>query len=107
MKSTNIIQPKQLNGEKTSIHSSLSTLPMSGMKKTNQVESNTLQIRPPKDLQQQKKANHTVDPGYRKQFEFLVFVFILLFFRTMIDVLPGLLEVPVESKILLRRKEMC
>ncbi len=52
----------QLNGDKPSIHNSLSALPMMGMKKSNQIESNTLQIRPPKDLQQ-KKTNQLVDPG--------------------------------------------
>jgi len=54
----------QLNGEKSSIHSSLTALPMTGAKKSNNVESNTLQIRPPKDLQQ-KKPNQLVDPGYK------------------------------------------
>ncbi|CAF0761282.1 unnamed protein product [Adineta steineri] len=74
------MKPKpQINGEKSVIHNSLSTLPMTGIKKSNQVESSTLQIRPPKDLQQ-KKPNQIVDPG------------------TMIDVLPGLLEVPVETE---------
>jgi hypothetical protein len=63
MKTTNIMQTKpQLNGDKPSIHNSLSALPMMGIKKSNQVESNTLQIRPPKDLQQ-KKTNQLVDPG--------------------------------------------
>jgi len=55
----------QLNGEKSSIHSSLTTLPMGGTKKLNHIESNTLQIRPPKDLQQ-KKSNQLIDPGYKK-----------------------------------------
>ncbi|CAF2382178.1 unnamed protein product [Rotaria sp. Silwood2] len=80
VKTSNIIPTKpQINGDKPSIHSSLSTLPMSGIKKPNQVESNTLQIRPPKDLQQ-KKSNSIVESG------------------TMIDVLPGLLEVPSETE---------
>jgi hypothetical protein len=35
---------------------------MAGTKKANHVESNTLQIRPPKDLQQ-KKPNQIIDPG--------------------------------------------
>ncbi|UJR35275.1 hypothetical protein I4U23_028039 [Adineta vaga] len=74
------VKPKvQLNGDKSVTHGSLSTLPMAGTKKLNQVESNTLQIRPPKDLQT-KKSNQNVDPG------------------TMIDVLPGLLEVPTETE---------
>jgi len=64
MKTSNLISTKpQLNGDKQSIHSSLSTLPMTGMKKSTHVESNTLQVRPPKDLQQ-KKSNQIVDPGY-------------------------------------------
>ncbi|CAF2382210.1 unnamed protein product [Rotaria sp. Silwood2] len=59
MKKTNLIQTKtQLNGDKSSMHSSLSSLPRTNIKKSNQI----------------------VDPG------------------TMIDVLPGLLEVPAESK---------
>ncbi|CAF5188291.1 unnamed protein product, partial [Rotaria sp. Silwood1] len=78
MKTSNIIPTKpQIHGDKPSIHSSLSTLPMSGIKKSNHIESNTLQVRPPKDLQQ-KKSNSMVETG------------------TMIDVLPGLLEVPSE-----------
>ena len=43
---------------------------MNGIKKSNQVESNTLQIRPPKDLQQ-KKPNQNVDPGYYQKFDFI------------------------------------
>lgn len=63
MKTSNIIPSKpQVNGDKPTIHSSLSTLPMASMKKSNHVESNTLQIRPPKDLQQ-KKSTPTVDSG--------------------------------------------
>ena len=56
MKPSNIIptKPSQINGDKSSIHSSLSNIPMNGIKKTNQVESNTLQIRPPRDIQQKK-----------------------------------------------------
>ncbi|CAF3461693.1 unnamed protein product [Rotaria socialis] len=80
-KSSNIIpsKPSQINGDKPAIHSSLSTLPTAGMKKLNNIESNTLQVRPPKDLQQ-KKPNMIVESG------------------TMIDVLPGLLEVPAETE---------
>ncbi|CAF2535617.1 unnamed protein product [Rotaria sp. Silwood2] len=53
MKTTNLIQTKtQLNGDKSSIHSCLSSLPMTDIKKSNHVQSNTLQIRPPTDLQQ-------------------------------------------------------
>ncbi|CAF3795794.1 unnamed protein product [Rotaria magnacalcarata] len=80
-KSSNIIPSKasQINGDKPAIHSSLSTLPTAGMKKSNNIESNTLQVRPPKDLQQ-KKPNMIVESG------------------TMIDVLPGLLEVPAETE---------
>jgi hypothetical protein len=63
IKSSNLNPIKQqLNGDKPSIHSSLTALPMAGGKKLNPIESNTLQIRPPKDLQQ-KKPNQIVDPG--------------------------------------------
>jgi hypothetical protein len=67
MKTSNLIPPKaqQINGEKSSIHNSLSALPITGMKKTNHVESNTLQIRPPPKELQQKKPSQIVDPGYR------------------------------------------
>jgi hypothetical protein len=37
---------------------------LGGTKKSNHIESNTLQIRPPKDLQQ-KKSNQLIDPGYK------------------------------------------
>ncbi len=61
-KTTTKTSKPQLNGDKPPIHSSLSALPMSGIKKSNNVEANTLQIRPPKDLQQ-RKSNQIVDPG--------------------------------------------
>ena len=54
---------KQINGDKISIHSSLSTIPTNPMKKVNHIESNTLQIRPPKDLPM-KKPNANVESGY-------------------------------------------
>ncbi|CAF0787688.1 unnamed protein product [Adineta ricciae] len=74
------VKPKvQLNGDKPLSHGSLSTLPMAAAKKSSSVESNTLQIRPAKDLPA-KKPSPNVDPG------------------TMIDVLPGLLEVPNETE---------
>ena len=52
----------QINGDKSSVHSSLSALPITGTKKSNGIESNTLQIRPAKDFQG-KKPNQIVDPG--------------------------------------------
>jgi len=56
------VKPQLMNGDKPAMHSSLTSLPMNGMKKVNPIEANTLQIRPAKDLQT-KKANQNVDPG--------------------------------------------
>ena len=53
----------QINHDKSSVHNSLSTLPLTGIKKLNNVESNTLQIRPAKDLQL-KKSNQIIESGY-------------------------------------------
>jgi hypothetical protein len=64
IKPSNLISTKQqLNGDKSSIHSSLTALPMGGGKKPNPIETNTLQIRPPSKDLQQKKTNQIVDPG--------------------------------------------
>lgn len=63
-KTTTTKSKPQLNGgDKPLGHNPLATLPMTGVKKSNPVESSTLQIRPPKDLPQ-KKSNQSVDPGY-------------------------------------------
>lgn len=64
MKSNIIGTKPQINGDKPTVHGSLSTLPMSAAKKSNQIESNTLQIRPPSKDLQQKKPNPIVETGY-------------------------------------------
>jgi hypothetical protein len=70
VKSSNVMPSKQANGDKSSIHSSLSALPMAAMRKSAPSESNTLQIRPAKDVPP-KKVNQLVDPGYEPMAVFI------------------------------------
>jgi hypothetical protein len=62
-KPTGTMPMKLTNGEKSSVHSSLSTLTSNGLKKVNQIDSGTLQVRPAKDFLA-KKSSQPNESGY-------------------------------------------